>query len=157
MRVARIARFRYAKSAAEAFDGEGSRLSGARWHSTGTRVVYSSESEALALLEYLAHVPIAVAPDDLGFFAATVPDDAIAEIATLPRGWDVHPPGLASASVGDEFIARGAELALRVPSVVIPFASNVLVNPNHPRFDEIVFETVRPYQIDERLRSLNLP
>ena len=157
MRVARIARDRYGKSAKEAFNGEGSRLAGGRWHSTRTRIVYTSESEALALLEYLTHVSLALAPRDLRFFAANIPDDAIADISTLPSGWNAHPPGLVSASIGDAFVDAGIDLALRVPSVVIPFASNVLVNPNHVRFEEITFETIRPYEVDDRFRSLNSP
>ncbi|MDB6038389.1 MAG: hypothetical protein JWM99_2230, partial [Verrucomicrobiales bacterium] len=50
------------KYVAGAFDGEGARLFGGRWNSTGVRVVYVSDSQALAALENLVHLnpPISV-------------------------------------------------------------------------------------------------
>src|SRR6185437_10000819 len=44
----RVCRAKYAKNA---LDGEGARLAGGRWNAKGTRLVYTSESVALATLE----------------------------------------------------------------------------------------------------------
>jgi len=40
----------------QAFDGEGARLYGGRWNSPGVKMIYTSESLALAALEILAHL-----------------------------------------------------------------------------------------------------
>ena len=50
----RVGRTRYARD----LDGEGARLHGRRWNHPLTPCIYTSESRALALLEYTANVNI---------------------------------------------------------------------------------------------------
>ena len=56
MEVYRIAKSSYRTD----LTGLGSRLYGARWNKKGTGLVYTSESRALASLEFLVHVPLSL-------------------------------------------------------------------------------------------------
>ncbi len=156
MKVWRLARLRYAPTPAAAFSGEGAALRGARWNSRGARIAYASASESLALLEYLVHVELVSAPRDLAFFAADIPADAVAqlELEALPPHWDALPPPRAAAAVGDALVAGREHLALRVPSIVIPFAWNYLIDPAHPRFSEVTLDKPIAFKIDERRFAL---
>jgi RES domain-containing protein len=151
VKVWRLARLRYAPTPAAAYSGEGAALRGARWNSRGVRIAYASACESLALLEYLVHVELALAPRDLAFFAAEIPSDAVAELEALPPLWNDLPPPRAAAAIGDAFVAGRENLALRVPSIVIPFASNYLIDPAHPRFTEVMFDEPIAFKIDKRL------
>lgn len=54
MKLYRIAQTAHIKD----LSGTGARLYGGRWNEKGVGVVYTSESRALAILEYLVHVPM---------------------------------------------------------------------------------------------------
>lgn len=45
----------------------------------------------------------------------------------------------------------GCSVVLEVPSAVLPSASNYLLNPTHPRFEEIVLGPPEPFSVDPRL------
>ena len=49
----RITKQKHAKSA---FSGEGARIYGGRWNSPGTPIIYTAQSQALAVLEVLVHL-----------------------------------------------------------------------------------------------------
>jgi RES domain-containing protein len=53
IRAWRIIKTRYS---ADAFSGEGARLYGGRWNSSGIAMVYTAGSKSLATLELLVHV-----------------------------------------------------------------------------------------------------
>lgn len=115
-------------------DGEGARLHGGRWNARGVPVVYTSASRALAFLETLVHGGLEFLPRDLALLTIDVPDDStVEEVAPrrLPRDWDAYPAPLALAAIGADWIARGAALALRVPSAVVHEEHTVLLNPRH--------------------------
>jgi len=50
--------YRLCRPPFETLDGEGARLYGGRWNSTGVPMVYASATRALAALEYLTHVDV---------------------------------------------------------------------------------------------------
>lgn len=63
------------------------------------------------------------------------------EAASLPQGWNARPETLVSQAVGDEFLERGEQAVLALPSVVVPrelrydpLYMTYLVNPTHPKF-----------------------
>jgi RES domain-containing protein len=151
LRVWRLARRQFVTDSIDAYNGDGSSRRGGRWNSRGVAVAYASENESLALLEYLVHVDFDFVPVDLAFFPAEIPEDAIHPVGELPEGWNETPPRESAALVGDAFVAANRHLALRVPSIVIPFASNVIVNPRHKRFAEIKFQEPIAFTVDKRL------
>ncbi len=136
-----------------AYSGEGAKLWGGRWGSPGRRVVYASGSLALATLEVLAgandrrrlrgYLAVSAAFDKRHLESIDAP--------ALPAGWDARPYTAVSQAVGDAWLDEGRSLALRVPSVVVPSEWNVLLNPAHPTFSEVVIgpPTVAPF--DPRL------
>ena len=135
-------------------DGDGSRLHWGRWNSEGVPVVYTSSTLALAALEYLVHVDIEDAPDDLVAVAVEVPDDAVEGIVAvddLPGDWNQLADHPACARIGDQWAAEGTALLLRVPSAVVPEESNLLINPDHPRADDMLVVSIRPFAFDSRL------
>ncbi|MBM2839324.1 MAG: family phosphorylase, partial [Deltaproteobacteria bacterium] len=61
MDLFRIAKTKYIND----LSGNGARVYGGRWNEKGVAVIYTSESRALAALEFLVHTPMALAPKDL--------------------------------------------------------------------------------------------
>src|SRR5712692_9986014 len=70
-----------------AFDGEGPRLYGGRWSSPGRRVVYVSESLALAVLEVLVHLQDAAILPAYSTIRVTFDDAFVIPVnrSSLPR------------------------------------------------------------------------
>ena len=146
--------WRITREAQAALDGEGARIYGARWTPRGTPAVYAASHLSLAALEYLVHIDAEDAPDDLVALRISVPDD-VSELAfapaSLPADWQRTPSPPQCRAIGAEWAGRGRELLLRVPSVLVPEESNVLVNPMHP--DAVGVRPVgsRPFTYDVRL------
>ena len=149
--------WRIAREAHAALDGEGARLHGARWTPRGTPAVYASSHLSLAALEYLVHIDAEDAPDDLVALRISVPDD-VAEVgfapSSLPADWRQTPPPPACQAIGSEWAGRGETLLLRVPSVLVPEESNVLVNPAHPAAAGVRLIGSRPFSYDLRLLTV---
>ena len=78
-----------ARHAGRAIDGEGARRYGGRWNSPGTRMVYASESRALAALELLVYVPVNLPSQPFRFFSISTPSQLVRSLtpATLPSDW----------------------------------------------------------------------
>jgi RES domain-containing protein len=138
--------------------GEGARLYGGRWNPKGVPAVYTAESPAQALLEYLPHFAEISAPPDLVLVTIKAPSTlAIQEIAQkdLPENWNARPPVPATAMLGEKWLRDPDVLALRVPSVMLPLgkAWNMVLNPRHSMFSEIGVVEIVPLNIDPRLEQ----
>jgi len=133
---------------------EGAWRNGGRWNSQGVAVLYCASSESLALLELRVHSPQPY-PRTRWRFAIEVPGDALTAVAKqeLPRGWDKLPPGPASKRFGDAWVAAGSSLGLLVPSVVASEENNLILNPSHPRFQEVHVLSKQRVVLDMRLYS----
>lgn len=141
-----------ARHAAVAFDGEGARLFGGRWNSPGTRLVYSSGTQALAALESLVHLnppvafPFVIIP--IGFDPALVETVAL---SGLPAGWNREPPPAFTQHLGDRWVEEARSAILEVPSALIPSEANYLLNPAHPNFKRVRVGKPIPFSFDPRL------
>ena len=132
--------------------GEGARLVGGRWNSPGRAALYLAESPALAVLEVLVHL-------DLG--AHLIPVDCVILAVDLSVLGDVSdwvedgpslPPSDAECrAIGDAFLDSGRALALRVPSILVPRASNFVINPRHPLIGKVRIRSMEPFAFDRRL------
>ena len=141
------------RHAGAAFDGEGASAYGGRWNSVGVRMVYTSQSAALAALEVLVGVQKAglLAAYDLieaRFREALV---EVIESRQLPEAWWRHPPSAATQALGDRWVREGRSPVLRVPSAVIRTEHNFLLNPVHPDFGSIEIGVAHPFEFDARL------
>ena len=152
MRVWRLVRPAFAE-AAMAFSGEGARRYGGRWNSVGHAVVYTSEHLSLAALETLAHADRKRFARDLVAFEVRVPVDLIAVLddADLPTDWRARPDAPAARAVGDAWLAARSHVALSVPSVLVPQERNLLLDPAHPRIQEVRIGAPVAFRFDDRL------
>jgi RES domain-containing protein len=124
--------------------GEGARRRGGRWNSPGRAVVYLAEHPALAALELRVHLdlPFELLPVDFVLMRVALPDGVVGRQDTIPT---------ATAAAGDAWLADARSAALRVPSVLIPHAWNVLLNPSHPDAEPARIVTIEPFGFDPRL------
>ena len=136
--------------------GNGAAAVGGRWNSVGRPVIYLADSLALAQLEKRVHTPMRP-PRDLVAVEAIVPAAAVAsaEGVVLPDDWDADNVdwsvgSAASQCIGDDWLARGTSLLLRVPSVVVPVGWNDLLNPAHPDARRVRTQRIE-YRPDVRL------
>jgi RES domain-containing protein len=123
--------------------GEGARLVGGRWNRRGRAVVYLAEHPALAVLEVRVHldVPLELLPDDYVLVRVQLPDEVPAK-----------PAHASDALESSDIWLRNANAAtMRVPSALVPFASNLLLNPHHPRAAEASVMSLTPFRFDPRL------
>ena len=145
----RIVKSRYVSTA---FDGEGARLYGGRWNSPGTRMVYTSSTISLAVLEVLVHLQEASILSSYSLISAGF-DDALVERldrSMLPDGWRSYPAPSELQRIGDEWVRRQRSAVLEVPSVIVERESNYLLNPVHPDFSSVVIGKPEPFTFDER-------
>ena len=127
--------------------GEGARIFGGRWNSPGRPVVYLAEHPALAALEVRVHLdlPFGLLPNDFVLMRAQVPDGLIGEVA------DASVAVSETVATGDAWLAEGRSMALRVPSVLLPYAWNVLLNPRHVDLARAGIGSIEAFHFDPRL------
>ena len=136
--------------------GSGARIHGARWHFQGTAVIYTSESRALAAMEYLVHVPISVIPANLKIAAIEIPDDVTQKdisLSDLPYNWRDYPAPLELARLGTGWIKSNVSLLLRVPSAVVLHEYNILINPANQDIKQVTVKQVEDFNYDKRIEK----
>ena len=150
MQVYRLAKANHVRD----LSGFGARIAGGRWNVKGAAVLYTAESRALATVEYLVHVPIAIIPGDLRMATLDVPDAApktAVSTKDLPPNWNHYPPPSELAKIGTDWITLNSHLLLYVPSAVVPGEHNILINPSHPDMKHVKIRDVEAYRFDKRL------
>ncbi len=157
MRVYRIEREKYLETT---LSGVGASLTeGYRWNSLNTFLVYTAESRALAMLEVSVHLDLSEdLPTDRFYVEIDIPDDIeILELKLeeLPENWDSKPPILETQFIGDDFVALKSGAVLKVPSSIVPFEYNFLINPNHPDSKRITIISSNKLLFDGRFRTNN--
>lgn len=151
MEVYRLTRRKFAGK--NPFDGEGSFLFGGRWSSIGTRLCYAATHRSLAILEYRAHIELALMPDDLVIATLEIPDDvSIPPTPALPESWKEYPAPASLRKTGDRFIAEARGAMMLIPSVLVPQENNVMLNPLHADAARMVRQRrLVPFHYDRRL------
>lgn len=134
--------------------GIGARIHGGRWNHSGCPVVYSSGSRSLAVLEFLVHVPMALAPDNLSIaeinIVETVERESINQ-KQLPSNWRGYLAPEQLANIGTKWIKSKSTLLLDIPSAVIDKETNTLINPLHPDIKHVKVAKVEKFYFDSRL------
>src|ERR1700761_1885489 len=126
----RIARERYARD----LSGRGGQHSAARWHEY-LPVIYASVNSSTCILEKLVHLLPQEIHNDLVIITLNVPehlDSEILPIEYLPANWKQYPAPAVLKTIGNAWLTSKSSPLLFVPSVIDPFAQNVLINPLHP-------------------------
>lgn len=152
MRVYRIEREKYLN---DTLKGIGAALSeGFRWNSLNTYLVYTAELRALALLEVTVHLDLSEdLPTDRSYVEIDIPEEVeILEVSIedLPDNWDAKPPILETQYIGDDFVLGNKAPILKVPSSIIPYEFNYLINPHHPEAKMIAVVGNKSVRFDQR-------
>lgn len=130
--------------------GRGGALRSGRWHQRGTPVVYCSDHPSTALLEVLVHIDFEDFPASYTLLKIACPDDLTVQAIGSE---EVNLADLADTQTfGDTLLRQGNICLFSVPSVVMPEARNVLINPKHDAAGKMRIETIATYPFDERFR-----
>ena len=150
MRAWRLSKSRFAGD----LTGQGAARDGQRWNQPGQRAVYLGLTPEITVLEVLVHLN-GVLSAPLVLCRYEVPDmpGLISEPdrTALPEGWNAIPHGQASDGFGGNWLRTGLQLGLVLPSVVVPQARNLLLNPLHPAMAQVALVHREPFQLDQRL------
>jgi len=124
--------------------GEGARIYGGRWNRPRRPMVYLAEHPALAAMEVRVHLdlPFELLPADYVMMHVELTDRLVVTLSELPPD---------TILAGDEWLIGGESAALRVPSVLVPHAWNVLLNPRHRSAARTKIVTVEPFGFDPRM------
>lgn len=143
-----------------AMSGSGGMTSSGRWHTKGRLVVYLASTPSLAMLEVLVNVDSNfLYSHDYHLMGVRIPRNAadILNHSGLPAHWNQAARVPQTAGIGDDWLASTRQLALRVPSAVVPLdvsalEHNYLINPVHPRWNERVVSRPLPLPFDVRFK-----
>lgn len=155
MKVFRIEREKYLRTTLRGIGA--SMTSGFRWNSLNTKLVYTSESRALATLEMAVHLDLSEdLPTDRYYVAFYIPDTITlheVKMEDMPDDWKAHPPSHGTQIIGDDFVLENNAAILKVPSCIVPEEFNYLINPNHPDANKIRLLSQSPLSFDPRFKS----
>ena len=148
MLVYRLTNRKYASD----ISGTGAAITGGRWNKKGRRVLYTSESIPLVLLEIVVNIPPMFQPN-LMLLTLEIPESAVIDIPfeTLPDNWFKYPaPGIL-AEIGEEYYTLKNALILKVPSSMVHSSFNYILNCQHHGFSEVKVLSQQPFIFDPRL------
>lgn len=129
--------------------GRGGLVAPGRWHEMGTPVVYCCDHPSTALLEMLVQVNLQQMPQNFQLLKIRCPPDIPLIDVSVD---DIDIQDLAQTrGKGTELLQNDAVCLIRVPSVIMPAAANVIINPMHVRVGELLIEEIKSYPFDSRL------
>ena len=138
--------------------GTGARIYGGRWNHIGYPVIYASGSRSLAALEFLVHVPMALAPENLSILEiniiSTIEIESVKE-SQLPLNWRDYPAPEQLVDIGTSWLKSKSSLLLEIPSAVVNKEVNILINPLHEDIKSVRLVSVEKFSFDPRLMREN--
>lgn len=113
-------------------------------------MTYTGEHTALVAMEILGYWSNYPSLSGYQLYSMTIPDGSIEQAPSSldPRDYSQTRP------YGDAWVREGRSLALAVPSVVMPLSTNYLLNPAHPDFGLLTYESHGPFTFDSRIRDM---
>lgn len=142
MRIWRISNF-------ADLSGRGATLVDGRWHRRDTPVVYCADHPSTSLLEILVHATRQTVPDYFQLLEIEVPEDIQPEEPAIEE--DKLADLDFTRRTGMAFLSANRYALLKVPSVIMPKASNYLLNPRHPDATRVEIFAIYRYPFDSRL------
>lgn len=133
----------------DAWSGQGARLYGGRWNHKGTPAIYTSTNISLAALEILVHVNQDTLLNNFTLLSIDINDRYVMKLSVehLPRDWQRDPAPTSIMDIGTAWLNNQDSLALIIPSCIIPYEYNAIINPLHPQFQKTL-NTVKPLDFD---------
>lgn len=152
MLVYRVGRMKFAND----LTGEGARLFGGRWNNKMVACLYTSESRALAVLEYTVNVNIDDIPRALCIITLEIPDGPIKVLneTDLPGDWKRSPAPSSTKEFGSALLLKAAEPIVKIPSAIIPGEFNFLLNPMHSTSSKFSIIDVVDFIYDLRIKTV---
>ena len=149
MKVYRIARANYIND----LSGVGAKIYGGRWNPKGYALLYTAENKSLAALEVLVHLNRDTPPKELQIATILIPDKAISNFDEVKfrKILNGKEPNSDFKQLGKEWIISRSSLGMKIPSVMIPGEYNVILNPGHKLFKNVVIDNVEDFSFDDRL------
>ncbi len=128
-----------------------------RFNSEGKKVIYTTGSISLAMLENMVHRNGAGFNTDFKIMVIYVPDDLDVEFlnrGNIPAGWNTDHDYLLTQPLGDKWFDAAKTPVLRVPSAVVPQEYNYIINTSHPAFKHIKLIDALPFFADKRIDEI---
>lgn len=128
-----------------------------RWNSKGNKVIYCSQSIALAFLENMIRRQGVGFNNNFKIMFIQIPDET--EITTvnetnLDKDWRNFNNYSSCQSVGDLWFTKGANLLLKVPSAVLPEEYNYVINTWHKDYKKVKLIEVSNLFPDARIEEI---
>lgn len=149
MEVFRISKEEYAKSLSSSGSPN-------RWNLKGQLVLYAGSSRSLASLELIVHKGAVKPSFQYKVMMISVADNDYLvkqiKINNLPSNWRSIAAYSDLQSIGSEWYNKQESLILKIPSAVIPFEFNYVINTEHPEFNsKVSLVRIEDYFWDSRL------
>ena len=135
-----------------ALSGDGGLFTSGRWHNKGNAIIYTAESQALAILESLVHFNANNAPKELVLLSIEITDADVKAFDTskLNKNWKQLNNEVLRKH-GDAWLLSNSSLLLKVPSVLSSSEYNYLINPRHDGIKKLKIKETIPFNFDDRL------
>ncbi|MEK6482513.1 RES domain-containing protein [Catalinimonas sp. 4WD22] len=108
-----------------------------RWNKHGEKVIYAASSRTLACLENLVHRRGQLKNIHFKTIVIHIPDKLAiqrVELNDLPERWEQDSAPDACRDIGSSWYQSNRTPILSVPSAVIPFERNLVIDTSHPNF-----------------------
>ena len=127
-----------------------------RWNRKGQQVLYAGSSRSLSTLELIVHKGAVVPAETYKVMVISIADEDYLSkkihIKDLPSNWRTFAAYSALQKIGSDWIHSQETLLLKVPSAVIPYEYNFIINTEHPAFNNKVhLARTEEYFWDSRL------
>jgi RES domain-containing protein len=151
MEVFRISREEYASSLSSSGSAN-------RWNTKGQNVLYAGSSRSLSSLELIVHKGAVKPALQYKVMVISIADDdhLVNQIHMndLPANWRLFAAYSNLQNIGSDWYNSQESLVMKVPSAVIPFEYNYVINMEHPDFSKAVsLVRTEDYFWDSRLLS----
>lgn len=128
-----------------------------RWNSAGKKVIYCAESIALAFLENMVRRQGVGFNGDFKIMIIEIPDElkiAAVPVQDLKDGWRNFKDYSQCQLSGNNWYDEDNSLVLKVPSAVLPEASNYVINSTHEDFKKVKLAGTTDLVPDERIEDI---
>jgi RES domain-containing protein len=137
--------------------GVGGLRADGRWHERGRHAVYAADHPASALLEVMVHLEVDFEdlPASYQLLGIDVPDNlavatvSLTDIEGISRDWADDPR--VTRGLLRPWFNEARTAMVSVPSVIVPFAQNYIINPRHKDAGRLRVAHVARYPHDPRL------
>lgn len=137
--------------------GEGASLFSGRWNPIGWPALYAGTTIEISALEKYVNLSGHIG-SKLLLVSIDIPEqDSLylkPELSKLPLDWAAVPFASASQQFGKKWLKSCQQLVLLVPSVIVPEATNAVINPRHSAISSVKIQIEREFKFDSRMFSV---